>query len=93
MSDIDTLRFEEAFARLEETLEELRSEGLALDRALALYEQGTRLAAHCDTLLADAELRVMTLTPADERDERAERGERAPRTVREEMSVYIEGEW
>ena len=85
MSDtIDTLRFEEAFARLEGTLEEMRRDGLALERALALYEQGTRLAAHCDKLLADAELRVTALSPADDRP---------TRIVREETSVYIEGEW
>ncbi len=84
MSDIDTLRFEEAFARLEGTLEEMRRDGLALERALALYEQGTRLAAHCDKLLADAELRVTALSPADDRP---------TRVVREETSIYIEGEW
>ena len=59
----EALRFEEAYALLERTLDELRQEGLALDRALALYEQGTRLAAHCDRLLAQAELRVTELTP------------------------------
>ena len=86
MSDTDTLRFEEAFARLEQTLEEMRRDGLALDRALALYEQGTRLAAHCDKLLADAELRVTALSPDDD--------SRSARIVREERTaVYIEGEW
>jgi len=86
MSDTDTLRFEEAFARLEQTLEEMRRDGLALDRALALYEQGTRLAAHCDKLLADAELRVISLAPDDD--------SRGVRVVREERTaVYIEGEW
>ncbi len=86
MSDADPLRFEEAFARLEQTLEEMRRDGLALDRALALYEQGTQLAAHCDKLLADAELRVTSLTPDDD--------SRGPRVVREERTaVYLEGEW
>ncbi len=84
MSDIDTLRFEDAFAQLEATLEEMRQDGLALDRALTLYEQGTRLAAHCDELLADAELRVTALSPTDDRP---------ARVVREETAVYIEGEW
>ncbi len=86
MTGIDTLRFEEAFARLEETLQEMRQDGLALDRALALYEQGTRLAAHCDKLLADAELRVTALTPASD-----DAG--STRIIREERSIYVEGEW
>jgi len=84
MTGIDTLRFEEAFARLEETLQEMRQDGLALDRALALYEQGTRLAAHCDKLLADAELRVTALTPDDAG---------STRIIREERAIYVEGEW
>jgi exodeoxyribonuclease VII small subunit len=63
VDDITGLSFEEAFVRLEETLEEMRRDGLSLDRSLALYEQGTRLAAHCDRLLAQAELRVTELTP------------------------------
>ncbi len=86
MSDTDTLRFEDAFTRLEQTLEEMRRDGLALDRALALYEQGTRLVAHCDKLLADAELRVISLAPDND--------SRGARVVREERTaVYIEGEW
>lgn len=76
------LRFEEAFALLEETLEELRRDGLALDRALALYERGTRLAAHCDTLLAQAELRLTELTPAV--------SESVTRVIRESL---VESEW
>lgn len=59
---LEALRYEEAFGLLEETLEEMRSDGLALDRALVLYERGTALAAHCDRLLAQADLRVSTLT-------------------------------
>ena len=80
--DITGLRFEEAFALLEETLEELRRDGLALDRALALYERGTRLAAHCDGLLAHAELRLTELTPAV--------SESVTRTIRESL---VESEW
>ncbi len=59
---LEALRYEEAFALLEKTLDEMRSDRLALDRALVLYERGTALAAHCDRLLAQADLRVSTLT-------------------------------
>ena len=77
MDDVTALRFEEAYALLEETLQEMRQEGLTLDRALALYERGTRLAAHCDRLLAQAELRVTELTPAQ--------GDAIARVVRESL--------
>ncbi len=78
------LRFEDAFARLEETLDEMRQEGLALDRALALYEQGTRLAAHCDRLLGQAELRVTELSPL------SGASETVTRVIRE---TVVESDW
>jgi len=77
VDDVTALSFEEAYALLEETLQEMRQDGLALDRALALYERGTRLAAHCDRLLAQAELRVTELTPAQ--------GDAIARVVRESL--------
>ena len=60
----------------------MRQDGLTLDHALALYERGTRLAAHCDHLLAQAELRVTELTPAQ--------GTAMTRVVRESL---VESEW
>jgi len=82
VNDITGLSFEDAFVRLEETLDEMRRDGLSLDRSLSLYEQGTRLAAHCDRLLAQAELRVTELTPAP--------GDVITRVVRETL---VESEW
>lgn len=82
MNDITTLRFEDAYRLLEETLDEMRQDGLTLDRALALYERGTQLAAHCDRLLAQAELRVSELTPGQ--------GEAIARVVRE---TVVESDW
>jgi len=62
MNDVgDDLSFEEAFAELLATIEELRGETLTLDRSLSLYERGTILAAHCNGLLTSAELRVRQL--------------------------------
>lgn len=80
--EIAALRFEEAYRLLEETLEEMRQDGLVLDRALALYEQGTRLAAHCDRLLVQAELRVSELTLGQ--------GEAITRVIRETL---VESQW
>jgi exodeoxyribonuclease VII small subunit len=61
---IDDLSFEEAFAELQRTVEELRGEGLTLERSLALFERGTALAGHCNLLLTTAELRVTQAGPA-----------------------------
>lgn len=54
----DHLAFEEAYTRLEHTVQRLESGGLSLDEALALYEEGMRLAGLCARLLDAAELRI-----------------------------------
>ena len=63
MSEIDTLSFEAAFEELEGIVQALEAGGLPLDESLALFERGQALAAHCNTLLDEAELRVEKLTP------------------------------
>lgn len=55
---IERLSYEEAFARLQETLSALESGDLPLETSLQMYELGTRLAAHCAQKLENAELRV-----------------------------------
>lgn len=64
--EIMALSFEEAFAQLEETVRRLSEGGLTLDESLALYERGQALAAHCNTLLEQAELKLRQLTPHGE---------------------------
>ncbi len=63
MSEIKNLTFEQAFAELEETARKLEAGGLALEESLALFERGQALAAHCNTQLDQAELKVRQLTP------------------------------
>ena len=58
---LDDLAFEEAYERLEEVLSRLQMGNMTLDDSLAAYEEGMALAAHCQTLLDAAELRVETL--------------------------------
>ena len=58
---LDDLAFEEAYERLEEVLSQLQMGNMTLDESLAAYEEGMALAAHCQTLLDAAELRVETL--------------------------------
>lgn len=55
---IDTLSYEDASAQLDKVLVKLESGDLPLEQALALYEQGAALAAHCARQLDEAELRV-----------------------------------
>jgi len=59
---IDPLSYEQAFAELEAVVAALEREEHPLEEALALYERGRALLAHCRRLLEQAELRVRTLT-------------------------------
>lgn len=54
----EELTFEEAMARLEATVARLESGNLTLEEAVALYEEGMRLARICNQRLDAAELRV-----------------------------------
>lgn len=63
MSEMENLSFEEAFTELEEVVQQLEAGDLTLDRAMTLFERGTALAAHCNTRLDTAELRVQQLIP------------------------------
>lgn len=69
---IAELSFEEAYDRLEDVLSRLQMGNMTLDDSLAAFEEGMALAAHCQTLLDDAELRVEQLeraAPADDCDD------------------------
>jgi exodeoxyribonuclease VII small subunit len=58
------LTFEQAYARLEEVVAELESAELPLDRAVELYELGTRLVRYASARLDSAELRIGQLMPS-----------------------------
>ncbi len=53
--------FEELYRRLEEVVARLEAGGLGLEEALALYEEGMRLARRCQEILDTAELRITRL--------------------------------
>lgn len=57
----EPLAFEEALGRLDETVAALESGQLPLNEALAIFEEGVRLARQCQELLDGAELRVQRL--------------------------------
>lgn len=52
------LRFEEAYARLEQLVGEMERGDLALEELLQRFEEGVGLVKHCQAFLAQAQLRV-----------------------------------
>ncbi|MBI4233505.1 MAG: exodeoxyribonuclease VII small subunit [Chloroflexi bacterium] len=57
----ERLSFEEAFARLEQTVKALEQGGLTLEEATRLYAEGVRLARLCNEHLSKTELKVSHL--------------------------------
>ena len=66
-NDTDNLSFEQALGELEATVQRLEAGDLKLEEAIALYEQGMRLARRCSDALDAAELQVQQLAAADTR--------------------------
>ncbi|NPA91778.1 MAG: exodeoxyribonuclease VII small subunit [Chloroflexi bacterium] len=60
------MSFEEAFAELEAIVQQLEEGNTPLAEALALYERGMSLAARCQALLDEAEVRIKQLIPNDD---------------------------
>jgi exodeoxyribonuclease VII small subunit len=58
---MEVLSFEEAFAQLEASVAALQDGQMPLESALHYYEEGMKLAQHCNDLLEKAELRVQQL--------------------------------
>ena len=63
MSETEDLSFEEAFAQLEEVVQQLEVGDLTLDQSMALFERGMTLATQCNAQLDAAEWRVRQLVP------------------------------
>ena len=57
------LPYEESYAQLQSILERLEAADLPLADSLDLYEAGVKLAARCEVLLEEAELRVRKWEP------------------------------
>ena len=56
--ELAALSFEDAYRRLEDTVNQLEQGELALTDAESLYRQGMDLATRCQQLLSEAELRI-----------------------------------
>ena len=61
INEIEKMSFEAAMARLDKITEELSREGVELERALALYEEGVRIARFCNSKLEDTERKIKIL--------------------------------
>ena len=60
--EIQEINFEEALRQLEEIVTRLESGDLALEEAMALFEEGQRLTTQCNAKLESAALQVEQLT-------------------------------
>ncbi len=60
---LDTPTYESLYARMQAIVARLEAGQLPLDEALTLYEEGVTVAAACQRLLDQAELRIQELSP------------------------------
>ena len=58
---LDTPTYESLYTRMQAIVARLEAGQLPLDEALALYEEGVTVAAACQHLLDEAELRIQEL--------------------------------
>ena len=56
--------YESLYARMQAIVARLEAGQLPLDEALSLYEEGVAVAAACQRLLDQAELRIQELSPS-----------------------------
>lgn len=63
-TDFSDLTFEDALARLNDTVQEMEAGGLTLDDATRKFEEGMSLARHCSELLTEAELKITRIKTA-----------------------------
>ncbi len=61
-----SLSFEQALTSLQEIVAQLESGALTLEQTIVAFREGSDLAAHCQRLIADAELRITTITDVDD---------------------------
>ena len=66
MSNLQDLTYEQAYIELTDIVETLESGELPLEATVELYERGRELAAYCETLLENAEMRVSNVENAED---------------------------
>ncbi len=63
-ADLATLSFEDALAELEAIVKRLEGGQARLEQAIAEYERGAQLRAHCERKLAEAEAKLQAVVTA-----------------------------
>jgi exodeoxyribonuclease VII small subunit len=63
-AEISALSFEEALAELEAIVKRLEGGQAKLEQAIAEYERGAALRAHCERKLAEAEMKLQAVVTA-----------------------------
>lgn len=56
--EFESLSFDELLEKLEEIVQQLETDQLPLEESIATYETGMKVAARCQRLLNEAELRI-----------------------------------
>ncbi len=90
------LSFEDAYRRLEETVDRLERGELALTDAELLYRQGMELANRCQQLLTEAELRItqigenrgMTIAPSGDGEDADDEWDLPPPLEPDDPSLF-----
>lgn len=54
--------YEQRIERLKEIIEKIEDGNTSLDESIRLYEQGAALVKQCETLLAEAQVKITTLS-------------------------------
>lgn len=57
-NDIAALTFEQALQQLEQIVQRLEKGQVDLEDSIEIYERGSKLKAHCEAKLKDAEARI-----------------------------------
>lgn len=57
-----TETYEQRIERLKEIIEKIEDGNTSLDESIRLYEQGAALVKQCETLLAEAQVKITTLS-------------------------------
>lgn len=64
--NIGDMEFEEAVAELESIVKTLETGNVPLDDSVKLYERGTLLKKHCDSILENAQMRINQISASKE---------------------------
>lgn len=59
---LKSLSFEDALAELEKIVKQLEDGKIKLEDAVAAYERGAALKAHCESKLRDAQMKIDKIT-------------------------------